>query len=497
LSLVTRWSMSRTVRFLAVLWVTAMAALPAGAREREEGLTLRSRLNNLVARPGGLRSNEVAERTVASSFDLRQRREELLAAAASVDQAIVGYFPRLGLSARYTRLSPIDAQSIGNVLVAPPSTPTYEQTGAPLPAGTPVLNHAVTFPVLLNQTTFQLSLQVPLLDYVLRIPGLSQGAKHQREATRWSERAAQLQVAADARVLYYQWAHARLQVTVADQALVQAKSHLDSAHHAFDAGSANKADVMRVEAQVASADLFVVRARNLEAVLAEQLRTVMHDERGGGYEIGEDLRADLAAQSLPALAALVDEAWKTRAEVHVLDESGYAQASAAKTAKAGYLPHLDAFGDVTSANPNQRYFPQHDRFDTTWDVGVQLTYSPNEIAAAHFAARNADAKTRAIEAQIGGLHDRLRVEVMQSLEALREAEFAVQSTARGLDAAEESYRVRRDLYAVGRSTSIELTDAETDVTQSRLNAIGARIDQRVARIRLLHAIGRDAEIARD
>ena len=52
--------------------------------------------------------------------------------------------------------------------------------------------------------------------------------------------------------------------------------------------------------------------------------------------------------------------------------------------------------------------------------------------------------------------------------------------------------MRRDLYANGRATSIELTDAETDLTQARLNAVGARIDQRVARVRLVHALGRDA-----
>jgi outer membrane protein TolC len=486
--------MSRTATFLVIFFVGAGVA---SARERDEQPTLRTRLGNMVARPGGLRAADVASRAAATSYDLRQKREELLAAAAQVDQALVGWFPRLGLLGRYARLSSIDAPVLGNVILTekPGQVPVV-----PSPAGGSVvagLAVPLQFPVLLNQTTFQASLQVPLIDYVLRNPEISHAATHQREAARWSERAAQLQIASDARVLYYQWARARLQTVVAEQALVQARGHLDSAHHAFDAGAANKADVMRVEAQVASTELFLTRARNLEAVLAEQLRTAMHDEGANGYEIGEDLRTDLPSQALPQLEALVDEAWRGRAEVRVLDEGQKAQASQASAARAGYLPHVDAFGDVTSANPNPRFIPQRDQFDTTWDVGLQLTYSPNEIASSHFAAKAASAKARALAAQQGALHDRLRVEVMQALEGLREAEFAVQSTARGLDAAEESYRVRRDLYAVGRATSIELTDAETDLTQARLNAVGARIEQRVARIHLLHAIGRDGEIAKD
>jgi outer membrane protein len=479
--------MSRTATFLMAFSLAAGVALPAAAEKRasEESTTLRTRLGNLVGRPGGLQAEDVATRAVATSFDLRQKQEEVMAAAASVDQALVGYFPRLNLLGRYTGLSGVDSPVLGNVVVA--------AAPGPVTATTPTQAVPLSFPIPLNQWTFQASLQVPLLDYVLRIPGVAHAAAAQRDAARWSERATRRQIASDAQVLYYQWARARLQVAVAEQALVQARGHLDSAHHAFDAGAANKADVMRVEAQVASAELFVTRARNLEAVLAEQLRTAMHDGNSAGYEIGEDVRADLAAQALPPLEALVDEAWRGRAEPRVLAESGRAQAAQASAARGGYLPHVDAVGDVGYVNPNPRSFPQRDRFDTIWDVGLQLTYSPNEIAASHYAARSADAKTRAISAQEGSLRDRLRVEVMQAMEALREAEFAVQSTGRGLDAAEESYRVRRDLYGVGRSTSIELTDAETDLTQARLNAIGARIDQRVARIRLMHALGRDAD----
>jgi outer membrane protein TolC len=476
---------------LGALALVAAAAAPARAGERDQN-TLRTQLSTLVARPNGLRADDVAARAVATSFDLRQRREELLAAAAAVDQALVAYFPRLGLLARYARLSPIDTQTIGNVVVAPSLQGSAPQ---PITPGTVLVSTPVTFPVVLNQATLQASLQVPLLD--LKIPGTHAAARHQRDAARWIERATARQVASDARTAYYTWARARLQTVVAEQALTQARGHLDSARHAFEVGAANKADVMRVEAQVAASELFVARARDFEAVLEEQLRTAMHDPRAARYEIGEDLQMELPAQPVGALDELVDEAWRGRAEVQVLLAAEHAQSAQAQVGRAGTLPVLTAFGDVVAADPNQRFLPQKDSFETTWDVGLQLTFSPNEAAVAALAARAAAAKARATAAQAGALRDKLRVEVMQAVEAVREADFAVSSTARGLDAAEESYRVRRDLYSNGRATSIELTDAETDLTQARLNAVGARIDQRIARIRLTHALGRDGDKARD
>ncbi|HZS35297.1 MAG TPA: TolC family protein [Polyangia bacterium] len=467
--------------------LVALSLVPAAAAARTGGpdVTLASRLTQLVARPGGLGADDVAALTVGSSFTLRQRRLEAMAAAAGVDQALVAYFPRLTLAARYARLSPIDNAPLGNVVVAPASPLGL------LPPGAPLANASIAFTSLLNQTSLQATLVVPLSEYVWRIPAAHAAATSNREAARATERAARLQLAADARVGYYQWARARLQVVVAEQALAQAQTHLDAARRLFEAGSASKADVLRVEAQVAASELFATRARNLEAVLEDQLRTAMHDATGRRYEIGEDLQAELAPLAVPPAPALVDEAWARRLELRVLGHAERAARAQATVARSGILPQLALFGDVLAADPNPRFFPQKDSFETTWDAGVQLSWTPNDTASSLFAGRAGDDKAQAAAAQIGALRDALRNEVMQTYEALREADFAVGSTARGLDAAEESYRVRRELFANGRATSIELTDAETDLTQARLAAVGARIDQRIARVRLLHAAGRD------
>jgi outer membrane protein TolC len=396
------------------------------------------------------------------------------------------------LNARFARLSPVTNAPVGNLVIVPPQAPT-----GPIAPGTPLLNETVVFPVYLNQTSLAAGLQVPLMDYLLRIPSVNEAARQQREASRWSVLATRRQVAADAREAYYAWARSRLQVVVAQQALLQTRAHLQSAQSSFEAGGANKADVMRVQAQVAASELFLQRARDLELVTSEQLRAAMHDREDARYEIGEDLNMALAP--LPVTEgetpALVEEAWRGRAEVRILVESTHAQEATQRTALAAALPRLDLFGDVTMADPNPRFFPQRDQFDTTWDVGAQLSYSPNEAASAIYAARGQAARARATAAQTLALKDRLRVEVTQAAAQVREADFAVQSTARGLEAAEESYRVRRDLFANARATSIELTDAETDLTQARLNAVSARIDQRVARVRLAHALGRDGEAA--
>src|SRR5262249_50802411 len=161
------------------------------------------------------------------------------------------------------RLSDITNTSLGNVVVTDPRVAPNTM----LTSGDPLFNHPIALSPILDATTLQANLTVPLLDYVLRIPGLHAAAARARDAAKHSDDASRLQVAADARVAYYSWVRARLQTVVAEQALAQAKSHLESAEHLFQAGTANKADVLRTEALVASSELFVARAKDLEAVL--------------------------------------------------------------------------------------------------------------------------------------------------------------------------------------------------------------------------------------
>lgn len=74
---------------------------------------------------------------------------------------------------------------------------------------------------------------------------------------------------------------------------------------------------------------------------------------------------------------------------------------------------------------------------------------------------------------------------------MREADAAIVSSERGRASAEESYRVRRVMFQNGAASSVELTDAENDWSHAQLELIEARINRRIADVRLAHALGAD------
>jgi outer membrane protein TolC len=446
------------------------------------------RLRNRVAQPGGLTSEAVARRAVQTSTEDRIRAADVESAAAEVTRSDVGYYPKVTLSARYTRLSPITPPVLGTVAV--PRDQTLA-AGAPL-AGRDLRALPLTFPVILDNYMLQANVVVPLSDYFLRIGQAHGAALATQQSASITREASRRTAAAQAKLLYYSWARLRLQEAVTEQSVEQSRRHLELARAGRDTGRMPEVEVLRAESAVASAELLHERTTNAAVVAEERLRTVLHEPGDAPYRIGEDLLASAPAAMVDGSDALYAEALQRRPEMRAFERSEASlRAQRSATASTG-APRLDAFGNGYVANPSPRVFPQKDEWRATWNVGVQIVWSPNDLGGSDASTRGLDAQRRKLDAERAAVKDALRDEISAAVVATKEARVASETANRGLVAAEESYRVRRELFELGRATEVELIDAETDVLRARLEMIQARVDARVARVQLDHAVGRDA-----
>jgi len=402
---------------------------------------------------------------VASSPAARGRAADALAAEAQRDRADVAYYPRLLATARYTRLSPIDAPEIG-----PPGA-------------------GFSLPVILDQYLVQAGVTVPLSDYLSRLPRTRGAAERSRAAAELGKTAAEQGAALGARLGYYGWARARLSEEVTRMSVEQTRRHLELARASHETGRAPRVEVLRAEALVAMAELTNERARNAAALAEARLRTVMHDESTAPLEIGEGLLSPLADPPPPPVDVLVARALGHRPELRALSESTRALGEEERATRAGSMPRLDAFGNAYLANPSQRVIPQEEKWRVTWDVGVQLSWSPNDLGTVGATVRGIDARARKLEAERAEVVDAIRDEIAAARVAALESRSARETAERGLAAAEEAYRVRNELFELGRGTGTDVVDAEGDVLRARLELIQTSVDARVARARLGHAVG--------
>jgi outer membrane protein TolC len=435
---------------------------------------LDAQLEAMKGTPSGLTADEVARRTLISNPDVTAKQKGVAAADASRDETKARFYPKLDLTARYTRLS--DLQT------------TYLPFG---PGGSNVPSTSL-FPVILNNYNLQATLAIPLSDYLLRLSNSMASANHNKTAAQLDERATRLSVARDARVAYYQWIRAQGGAYVAAKALEAAHGHQQDAKNAFDAGLVSRADVLRTVSQQKSAELAVARSANNVAVATEQLRVLMVDSSQTNYQIGENILDDLPAYAAPSSPdAAYAEALERRLEMRQLGESEAALRAEASVARAGNYPRLDAQGGAVYANPNSRYVPPDATWRGTWDASLILSWTPTNIFGATAQAKNAEAHADEVAAKRGALRNALHMEVTESINALTEATFSLDVSRDNLSAASENYRVRRELYRAGKATIVEVTDAETELTRARLEVVNSHVDVRIARVALTHALGRD------
>jgi outer membrane protein TolC len=281
-----------------------------------------------------------------------------------------------------------------------------------------------------------------------------------------------------------------MQEVVSQQTLAQAKVHLDAARALETGGRASRADVMAAEAQVANGEQLVDQARSASEAALDRLKRRMRDDSERAYEIGEALPDRAPAAAPRPLRDHYRQAMKKRPELEILEEQARALERQRKAAVGGTAPRLDAFGNLYYSNPNQRVVPQVDEFRGSWDVGVQLSWSPNDVPTSLAQASGYEARRAELIEQAEELRDTVRDEVRDAYFALKNARTALATTERSLAAAEEAYRVRVERFRYGRASAVELADSEVELFRARLARIDAQVGLRVAEVRIAHATGR-------
>ena len=445
--------------------------------------------------PSGLTAARVGTQAAATSFTAKGQESMLRAAAARVDEAWISFLPSIGTTAlvhvpgerlQCSRRSG-GAPGVSQVYtVQPPGTRGLD------PAQQAAVPFApISFPPILDNYYLQASIAVPLTDYVMRIAPAYSAATHAKEAARYDAIAARSKASADGQLAFYAWLRARGAAGVAIMALYDQRAHLSDVRMQFRVGGASRADALRSDTAVAAAELQVERAKHLVALTEKQVHLAIHAPAGTQL-----IPAESMEDPPPPVSGNEDtwtrEALNARVELKSLDASIEVARRQATQARGGVFPTVSAVADAVYANPNPRVFPLTDQWFATWEVGAQLTWSPNEAAIGVVAGHAQDERANALEQQRSALRDAIELDVLQAYQAVREADVALEATKRELESATEAYRSARDLFSTGRITSTTLTDAETDITRARLDALNAKADARIARVRLQHAAGRDA-----
>jgi len=277
---------------------------------------------------------------------------------------------------------------------------------------------------------------------------------------------------------------ARAARDVAKSSQVQLAEQLTVSKARVEAGAMTTADVLRVEVARANMQQQELQAGVQESAARTQLLTLLGVSLDADLEFTEPTELEAEAEKpAPALSEATSTALEQRADLkqqlHLLDG---AQATS-RSRLFALLPDIDltaAYVRVDGqalAQKDSAYIGVH----ASWPLWLWGTQWYAHRAAAHQAEA-----TRLAADDAGRM---VRGEVSGRIDQLRAATAAIEVAKTALSSAEEAYRVTAAVVQAGSGTTTDLLDAQSALTQSKLNLVRSKYQQALARVQLRRAMG--------
>jgi outer membrane protein TolC len=194
-----------------------------------------------------------------------------------------------------------------------------------------------------------------------------------------------------------------------------------------------------------------------------------------------------------APSRLVRRATEQRPALRALRQTVQARAAEVDVVQAGWFPQVSLTGSYLYARPNEQLFPPEDRFQGTWDVGVQLSWRLSTGGGT--AAATDRTQARQLQARYE-LQDRRRtvtVEVRTQIQNVEQAREAVAAAETSLQSARAAYRSVQSRVEAGTAVVSDLLDAERALREARAGLASAQAEYALARAALDRAVGRGAD----
>ncbi len=415
--------------------------------------------------PIRLTLEEAQARAQRASHRLAELRAREAAAGAMVDVRAAADRPQVALQAGYTRTNHVTEFVV------------------PGPGGAPP---RVLYPDVPDNWRTRIDLQWPI--YIAGTDALERAARADASAVASEASAARADLRLEVARAFWALVTARSSVGVLERALERSEAHARDVRERLNAGLVPPNEVASAEAQVARQRMLAIEARNQRDVASADLARLI----GEAVVIPIEAAATLeGAPGVPsAFEGLVVDARTHRDDRRALEQRIAAADERRSAAAAGSLPTVAVVGGFDYARPNPRIFPRADRWDDSWDIGVNVSWPLWDGGRTKAETAGAAASAEAVRHNLAEFDSVLAVEVRQRLLEIESGRAAVSAADEAVRSAEEARRVVSERFNAGVVTHTEVLDAQLALLQAELDRTRAMAGVRLSEARLARALGR-------
>ncbi len=402
---------------------------------------------------------------LANSHTLQLSNAKVEQAEAKYQQAVGQTLPSLKLSGGYARLSDIEELKIdfnkdGNPVVLYPNIPNTYTTHLGL-----------------NETVFSgFRLKYAKESYqLLRSASTVDASKDTQEVI--------INIVTSLYNLY----KIRQTKEIIEENIALSQKRVDEVNTWEKNGIVTHNEVLKWQLQLSNNQLAKIDLENTRELANFNLNLLLGADGNQQYDI--DSASLFSNYSLSDFTSYNTVALKSRAELAAITLRTDAAKNNLMVTKNGYWPQIGVGANYYYSRPNSRIFPPTDEFNSTWDVGINLTFDLTNLYTNKANIRDAQSLLDQATAQQSILSDAIRSEVNQAYIATTQSSEREKVLIIAEQQAEENYRITENKYRSQLVLQTELQDASNALLKTKIDLINANADTHLAYYKLMKASG--------
>ncbi|MDP1678298.1 MAG: TolC family protein [Bacteroidota bacterium] len=407
--------------------------------------------------------DQAVQTGLENSKTLKSSQFKVIAAEAKTSEANASGLPSLKLNAVYTRLSDLPASTLT----------------------TPFGKFEIS-PSILDNYTMKATVQQPLFTGG-KISGARDIAEYSYEASKEDFKKDKSDLIYNIKSAYWNLFRANEFKKMVDENVGQIKAHATDAENMMKQGLLTNNDLLKVQVQLSDALVRQIDAKNNVTLTMIALNNTLGLPLTTEIEILSQLQTGNSNSN--DINTLVKKAVENRPEILGMNARLKMSESNLSIARSGWYPQIFLVGNYNYLNPNQRIFPSKNEFKGTWDVSVSLSYDLWNWNTSGSQSTQAEAQLSQTEQALSQMKDGILLEVTQSYLTLNQTNERAAVARKGVEQAEENYRVTNERYKKGLNVNSDLLDAEVALLQAKLNYTQSLIDFELSNARLARSIG--------
>lgn len=273
-------------------------------------------------------------------------------------------------------------------------------------------------------------------------------------------------------------------VKVSKESVELIAAHVQTVKNRFNAGTASKFDLLRVEVQEANTKPNLIKAVHGLTIAKNAFNNILARPIFSEIEIAGELKKP--AMPTVDLESALTTAIGTRDDIKSAKSGLDAADAALKLARAGDKPTVALSGTYDQAKGKS--IPVN-KFDETWNVSVVAQVPIYDGKATKLSVETAATAYEQKKIDFEQLIENVKLEVKIAHQELIQADELITASEKNVEQAKEALSIAQVSYDNGLNTNLEIMDAQLALTQAKTNYFQALHDYAVAFAKLEKSMG--------